>query len=62
MQELLMILKRKAKLKPSYEFQAKVAILPSFNRKANKVREFVTVYKLYLRIRMEEIIVEEQVQ
>jgi len=33
-----------------------------FNGKASKVREFVMAYKLYLRMRMREMIVEEQVQ
>ena len=40
----------------------KVVKLLVFNRKANKVEEFIIVYKLYLKIRMRETIVEKQIQ
>ena len=31
-----------------------------FNREAGKVGEFVTAYRLYLRMKMREVMVEEQ--
>jgi len=36
-----------------------VAKLPVFNKKVGKVRCFITVCKLYLRMRIREAIVEE---
>ena len=38
-----------------------IAKLPVLNRKAERVEEFIIAYKLYLRIKMREAIVEEQV-
>jgi len=55
----LIILKRKAKLKPSNGFQAKMAILFWLDGKVSKVEGFVIAYKLYLRIRMRESTVKE---
>ena len=40
----------------------KVAKPPIFNGKAEKVGDFITVYRLYLRIKLRETIVEEQIQ
>ncbi len=39
----------------------KVAKLAIFNREAGKVEEFMITYRLYLRIKMKEATVEEQV-
>ena len=39
-----------------------MATLSLFDRKVSKVKEFVIAYKLYLRMRMREMIVEKQVQ
>jgi len=39
-----------------------VAKLPVFNREAERVGGFITVYRLYLRMKMREAMVEEQVQ
>ena len=57
--EIIIILKRKAKPKPNHRFQEKMVTLSLFDRKASKVEEFVTVYKLYLKMRMRELIVKE---
>ena len=40
--------------------QMKVAKPPMFNREVGKVRGFITVYRLYLRIKMRKVAVEEQ--
>ena len=42
--------------------QIEVAKLPIFNGEAGKVGEFITAYRLYLRMKMRETTVEEQVQ
>ena len=42
--------------------QIEVAKLPIFNGEAGKVGGFITAYRLYLRIKMRETTVEEQVQ
>jgi len=38
-----------------------IAKLPVFNREVGKIGGFITVYKLYLRIRIRETKVEEQI-
>jgi len=38
-----------------------VAKLPVFNREAGKVRGFITVYRIYLRMRIREAMVKEQI-
>jgi len=43
-------------------FNIKVAKPPIFNGKAEKVGGFITVCRLYLRIKLRETIVEEQIQ
>jgi len=43
-------------------FNIEMAKLPVFNRKASKVGGFITVYRLYLRMRMRRATVEEQIQ
>ena len=57
--EIIIILKRKAKPKPNHRFQGKMVTLSLFDRKASKVEEFVTVCKLYLKMRMRGLIVKE---
>ena len=37
-----------------------VAKLPKFNKKAGKIKKFIIVYKLYLRMKIKKISVEEQ--
>jgi len=44
------------------ESNIEMAKLPIFNRKAEKVRGFITVCRLYLRIRMRRATVEKQIQ
>ena len=39
-----------------------MAKLQTFNRKTRKVSGFLTVCKLYIRIRIKEIVVKEQIQ
>ena len=43
------------------ELNVKVAKLPVFSRKASKVGEFITVCKLYLRIRMRRATIDKQI-
>jgi len=38
-----------------------VATSQTFNGSSEKIAEFVIVYKLYLKIRMREVMIEEQV-
>jgi len=52
----------KAILRPRYRFQPEVAKLPLFDGDSGKVIGFVIAYKLYIRMRMREEMVEEQVQ
>jgi len=59
MQELLTILKKRAKPKPSHGFQAEVATLSLFDGKASKVGEFVRVCNLYLRMKMRGTIIKD---
>ena len=42
--------------------QVKVARPQEFNRSSGKVARFITVYKLYLRIRIKRMPVEKQIQ
>ena len=60
-QELLMILKGRAELKPNSGSQTKMVRPSLFNEKVNKVERFVIIYKLYLKMRMKETTVEEQI-
>lgn len=53
--------KEKAAPRPRYGFQLKVSKLLLFNRDPKKVIGFVTAYKLYIRIRMREEMIEEQI-
>ena len=47
---------------PNTRSNVKVAKLQKFNRKTEKVLGFLTVYKLYIKIRMKEIVVKEHIQ
>ena len=42
-------------------FMREVAKLSTFDREASKVRGFITVCKLYIRMRMREELVEKQI-
>jgi len=46
---------------PSTGSNMKVTRLPMFNREASKMLEFLTACKLYIRMKMREILVEKQV-
>jgi len=49
-------------LEPNTRSNMEVAKLPMFNEDTSKVPGFITVYKLYLRMRMRNIVIEEQIQ
>jgi len=51
-----------AALKPNTGSNIEVAKSPIFNRDASKVLEFIIAYRLYIRMRMKDISVEEQIQ
>ena len=53
------MLREMAEPKPSNGSQAEIATSPLFDRKASKVEGFVTVCKLYLKMRMRGMTVEE---
>jgi len=44
---------------PNIEPNVKVAKLLVFNRKAGKVGDFITAYRLFLKMKMREVTVEE---
>jgi len=48
--------------KPNTKSNIEVAKLQVFDSTSGKVLEFVTAYKLFLRIRIKETIVKEQIQ
>ena len=47
---------------PNTRSNIEVAKLPMFNENISKVPGFITVCKLYLRMRIRNIVVEEQIQ
>jgi len=46
---------------PNIGSNIEVAKLQTFNREAGKVLEFLIIYRLYIRMRMREAIVEKQI-
>jgi len=62
MQELLITLRGRAEPKPNSASQAEIVTLPLFDGEASKVGGFVIVCKLYLKMRIRESMVEEQMQ
>ena len=48
--------------RPNIGSNVEVARPQTFNREAGKVLEFLTVCRLYIRMRMREVIIEEQSQ
>jgi len=48
--------------RPNIGSNVEVARPQTFNREAGKVLEFLTVCRLYIRMRMREVIIEEQIQ
>ena len=48
--------------RPNTRSNVEVAKPQTFNGKAEKVSEFLTACRLYIRIRMREVIIEEQIQ
>jgi len=53
---------KKVALRSRIEYQAEVAKLLLFNREAEQVVDFVTVCKFYIRMRMRDMKIKEQVQ
>ena len=47
---------------PNTEFNVEVAKLQTFDRAAGKVLRFLTACKLFIRMRIREPVVEEQIQ
>jgi len=43
------------------ELNIETAKLPVFSRETSKIGQFITAYRLYLRIRIRKAIVEEQI-
>ena len=49
-------------LQPNTRSNIDVAKLPTFSRKARQVLGFLIAYRLYIRMKMRDIVVKEQVQ
>jgi len=47
---------------PNTELNVEVVKLQTFNMAANKILGFLIVYRLYIRVRMRDAAVEEQIQ
>jgi len=61
-QTLLAVTKGGVTKEPNIRSNVEIAKLLVFNREARKIGGFITVCKLYLRIRIREILVKEQIQ
>jgi len=48
--------------KPNTRSNIEMVKLPIFNRKTNQIVEFIIACRLYLRMKMRDVSVEEQVQ
>jgi len=46
--------------RPNTRSNIKVAKLQTFNRETSKVSEFLILYRLYIRMRIRKVLVEEQ--
>ena len=53
---------REATERPNSEANMEVAKPPIFSREARNIAGFITVYKLFLRIKIRGVVVEEQIQ
>ena len=51
-----------ANLEPNTTSNIKVSKLPTFNENTSRVSDFITVYGLYIRMKMRDVTVKEQVQ
>jgi len=47
--------------RPNVRSNIEVAKLPTFNREASRVSGFLMAYRLYIKIKMRDVIVEEQI-
>ena len=56
-----MVVTREGNVSLEPRFMREVAKLSTFDGEASKVREFITVCKLYIRMRMREKLVEKQI-
>ena len=57
-----MVLRREAELRPNNGFHAEITKLSLFNGKVSKIKRFVIVCKLYMKMRMREMMVKEEIQ
>ena len=48
--------------RPNTRPNIEVVELQTFNREIGKILGFLIVYKLFIRVRMREVVVEEQIQ
>jgi len=51
-----------AAAKPNTRSNVDVAKLPTFNGKAEKIADFLIAYKLFIKIKIRDVVVEEQIQ
>ena len=51
-----------ANLEPNTRSNIKVSKLPIFNENTSKVSDFITVYRLYIRMKIRDVSVKKQVQ
>ena len=58
-EEQLIVLRKEAESRSSNRFHTEIANLPLFNGKASKIRESIIVCKLYIRMKIREMIIKE---